>query len=115
MKQPPMTEDQLTEALRSLRPDTSEEAFKQLTCSDQPSNIWHRTWWYAAAAMIALVLVFAWSWNIGNRIETPSEAQTIDENLTQLVNRSVAAQDKAYEQRTMTSKIVNEHLLTIEP
>ena len=55
MKHPSFTEEQLTDALRSLKPDTSDMLFEKLTYEPPKKN--HRPLlWYSAAAAVAAVV-----------------------------------------------------------
>ncbi len=55
MKHPSFTEEQLTDALRSLKPDTSDMLFEKLTYETPKKN--HRPLlWYSAAAAVAAVV-----------------------------------------------------------
>lgn len=55
MKHPSFTEEQLTDALRSLKPDTSDILFEKLTYEPPKKN--HRPLlWYSAAAAVAAVV-----------------------------------------------------------
>lgn len=55
MKHPSFTEEQLTDALRSLKPDTSDMLFEKLTY--EPPKKSHRPLlWYSAAAAVAAVV-----------------------------------------------------------
>ena len=55
MKHPSFTEEQLTDALRSLQPDTSDILFEKLTYESPKER--HRPWlWYSAAAAVAAVV-----------------------------------------------------------
>ena len=55
MKHPSFTEEQLTDALRSLKPDTSDMLFEKLTYEPPKKN--HRPLlWYSVAAAVAAVV-----------------------------------------------------------
>ena len=63
MKHPSFTEEQLTDALRSLKPDTSDILFEKLTYESPKER--HRPWlWYstAAAAVAAVVACVILLW-----------------------------------------------------
>jgi hypothetical protein len=56
MKHPSFTEEQLTDALHSLKPDTSDMLFEKLTYEPPKKN--HRPWlWYSAAAAAVAAVV----------------------------------------------------------
>lgn len=119
MKQTSMTEEQLTDALRALKPDTSEERFLQLTSEAARHHTLWPLLWYAAAASVTILFIIASIWSSSLNIRHESEPTTtiavIDDNLSQLVNQSIAAQAQAQQQRTMTNDIVSEHISLVEP
>jgi len=118
MKQTSFTEDRLTDALRALKADTSDERFRLLT-SEPPKARIRPLLWYGVAASVAMLIVAAsiWqsSWSIHPDTTPTATTATVDENLSQLVGQSIAAQTQAQQQRTLTNDIVSEHLSLVEP
>ena len=119
MKQTSMTEEQLTDALRSLKPDTSEELFLQLTSEPTRQRTSRPMLWYAAAACVTLLIVAASIWqssqNVHHDTESTTTAAVLDDNLSQLVTQSIAAQTQAQQQRSLTNDSVSEHISLVEP
>ena len=59
MKQSPFTEEQLTQALHSLRPDASDELFRTLTKESPQRRLRPLLWYSAAAALVAIFVTAA--------------------------------------------------------
>lgn len=85
MKHPSFTEEQLTDALRSLKPDTSDILFEKLTY--EPPKKSHRPLlWYssAAAAVTAIVACVFLLWPKEQK-ETPAVAEVKPETTKEVI------------------------------
>lgn len=114
------SEEQLTQALQSLKVDTSDERFLMLTSEAQEHQRFRPLLWYGIAASAAILIAIGCLWPLmkdeTHRATPPASAIVIDDNLSQLVNQSLNAQTEAQEQRTRTSTLVSEHQsLVLQP
>ena len=108
-----ITEEQITDALRSLKEDTSDERFLILTSETPKRRRLRPLVWYGAAASVAILIGIASILSLmtddRNDVIPTASTTVIDDDLSLLVSQSLEAQTEAQEQRTRTSDLVSEH------